>query len=470
MFQTATLKQKLLWGIGALVLAMVASTAYLLLVVYGLTSVVAKAVVVHDVGKVSTISAEMLGLDRAIVLYSIFDDKAHVQEYKAQYASKSQALDGLLNSIQAKVGEGDGAGAVEAIRKSHSQWDVNHAEIMKLLASQQVDVAQKKIADPAFLAGPYEVQRLAGELSEGQSKNVSDESASAKIKSRAGAVLGVGLSLGLGAFVFLFVRRVTAHLHRLTQSLATSSGEVTGLCAQVGSASESLAHGSSSQAASLQETSASTEEISSMTRKNADNSRLAADEMGAVDRYVKDGNRTLDRMMISMREINSSSDKISKIIKVIDEIAFQTNILALNAAVEAARAGEAGLGFAVVADEVRNLAQRSAQAAKDTAALIEESIAKSNEGSSNLERVTEVIRTITESSSKVKMLVDEVNASSQEQARGIDQLSKAFSQMDQVTQNAAAQADAGAASSRSLTSQSGILNEIVTEMRVMIGT
>ena len=151
-----------------------------------------------------------------------------------------------------------------------------------------------------------------------------------------------------------------------------------------------------------------------------------------------------------MREITSSSDKISKIIKVIDEIAFQTNILALNAAVEAARAGEAGMGFAVVADEVRNLAQRSAQAAKDTAALIAESIAKSGEGSAKLQRVTEVIQAITVSSSQVKTLVDEVNVGSQEQARGIDQISRAVSEMDRVTQNAASGAKGSAASSREL--------------------
>src|SRR4029077_16607994 len=188
---------------------------------------------------------------------------------------------------------------------------------------------------------------------------------------------------------------------------------------------QSMSQGASEQAASLEENSASMEEMATMTGKNAESSYQAATLMGEAARVVESANSALVDMVSSMTSIKVSSQRVSKIIKTIDEIAFQTNILALNAAVEAARAGEAGMGFAVVADEVRNLAQRSAQAAKDTATLIEESVAKSSEGSANLQKVTEVIHSITSSSSKVKVLVDEVNLGSQEQARGIEQISKA---------------------------------------------
>src|SRR5690349_3662877 len=191
--------------------------------------------------------------------------------------------------------------------------------------------------------------------------------------------------------------------------------------------------------------------------------------MGEVDQHVRSSNGALNDMVASMASIQESSAKVSKIIKTIDEIAFQTNILALNAAVEAARAGEAGMGFAVVADEVRNLAQRSAQAAKDTAALIEESIAKSGDGKHRVDEVAVAIRSITEDSATMKTLVDEVNVGSQEQARRIEEMSKAMNQIGQVTQTTAASSEESASAAEELTAQSETLNQIVKELEKMVG-
>jgi methyl-accepting chemotaxis protein/methyl-accepting chemotaxis protein-1 (serine sensor receptor) len=172
--------------------------------------------------------------------------------------------------------------------------------------------------------------------------------------------------------------------------------------------------------------------------------------MDDASTLVTSSNRALTDMVGSMNSIRQSSDKVSQIIKTIDEIAFQTNILALNAAVEAARAGEAGMGFAVVANEVRSLAQRSAQAARDTATLIQASIANTQEGSTKVEQVAASVAAITATLGKVKAIVDQVSEASRQQAQGIDQVTTALSQMEKVTQSTSVSAEESAASSEKL--------------------
>lgn len=179
-------------------------------------------------------------------------------------------------------------------------------------------------------------------------------------------------------------------------------------------------------------------------------------------------NQVLDRMVGAMKEIGKASGKISRIIKVIDEIAFQTNILALNAAVEAARAGEAGMGFGVVADEVRNLAQRCAEAARDTAGLIEESVARSREAQETVDQVASGIRSIARHSDEVRSLVAGVSAGSQEQARAIEQVAQAIVQMEQLNQGTAATAEEGAAAAEELSAQSQTLRKIVGDLTSVI--
>jgi methyl-accepting chemotaxis protein len=282
------------------------------------------------------------------------------------------------------------------------------------------------------------------------------------------SISAVSLLFGAG-LALLMVRSINRVLRQAASELSQGAHQIAAAASQVSSSSQSLAQGASEQAASLEETSASTEEINAMARRNTENTAAAAGLVAQSQDKAVQTNQALDQTVSAMDEISAQSGKVAKIIKVIDEIAFQTNILALNAAVEAARAGEAGMGFAVVADEVRTLAQRCAQAARDTAVLIEESIAKSSGGKDKVDEVAEAIRAITGDSGKVKILVDEVNLGSQEQARGIDQIGKAIAQMEQVTQKTAASAEESAAAAEELNAQAESLKAIVQRLNVMVG-
>ena len=276
-----------------------------------------------------------------------------------------------------------------------------------------------------------------------------------------GAVSLVGLSV-------LTIRNTNRRLQESTNEVRQGSEQVANASSQVASSSEQLAQGASEQAATIEETSASCREVEATARRNAENAANAASLMGTVDAGVSRVNQRLAEMLTSMGEITGSSNRIAKIIKVIDEIAFQTNILALNAAVEAARAGEAGLGFAVVADEVRSLAQRCAQAAKDTTALIEESVRSAKTGGQRLNEVTEVVQEITTSASSVTVIISEVSHGAVEQTRGVEQVLKALMQLEQVTQNIAASAEEGASASQELQGQANGMQSVIDSLEAMI--
>jgi len=303
------------------------------------------------------------------------------------------------------------------------------------------------------------------ELADANSRKA--ESTVAAVWTGVAAVLILALA-GSAALVFFIVRGVNLKLRSAVRELSMSSKHVAAAASQIAVASQGLAQGASEQAASLEATSASAEQIHATAEQNASHSQSAVDLVSSTRTGFAEADRSLGQMVQAMDEINESSGKISKIIKAIDEIAFQTNILALNAAVEAARAGEAGMGFAVVADEVRNLAHRSAQAARDTTALIEESVSKSAGGREKVTQVTNAIQVVTGSAGKIQTLVEEVCLGSREQVRGIEQIAKAMSQMDQVTQRTAANAEEDAAAAQQLSTQSSTLDHIVQELTALV--
>ncbi|MCX5856107.1 MAG: methyl-accepting chemotaxis protein, partial [Deltaproteobacteria bacterium] len=269
--------------------------------------------------------------------------------------------------------------------------------------------------------------------------------------------------------VAFFARSITSPIKNAVDQMSEAANQVAAASGQVSAASQSLAEGSSEQASALEETSSSLEEMSSMTKQNAGNASQADGLMKQANQVIKKANETMNSLTRSMTEITSASEETSKIIKTIDEIAFQTNLLALNAAVEAARAGEAGAGFAVVAEEVRNLAMRAADAAKNTAGLIEGTVNKIKEGSSLVVKTNDAFVEVSANASKVGELVGEISAASQEQSQGIDQINKAVAEMDKVTQATAATAEESASASEEMNAQAEQMKQVSRTLVDIIG-
>jgi methyl-accepting chemotaxis protein len=370
----------------------------------------------------------------------------------------------VLAKIQEAGATGDVAAAFEALGSANEKTIglLLHGDIGQ---AQQVAIEE---SNPAFDRLLSAIGKLEQQMRRQEEVEVAaSDAAGRRLQTTIFSLVGI-LIAGLIAFAWFTLRHINVTLHQVLKELSTASDGNAAAASQISASSQALAQGASEQAASLEETSASSEEINSITGKNADNAERAAEKMKDAASHIAEANTRLEQMVVSMNEIDSSSDKISKIIQVIEGVAFQTNILALNAAVEAARAGEGGLGFAVVADEVRNLAQRCSQAAKDTAGLIESSIGKTKEGKNQLDEVADSFRSITDSASQVNALVEEVRSASNEQARGVKQISAALAQMQQVTQQTAASAEQGAAAGEELSSQTRAMKATVARLASMV--
>jgi methyl-accepting chemotaxis protein/methyl-accepting chemotaxis protein-1 (serine sensor receptor) len=421
-------------------------------------------------GGIKAAAFEMNSLARASVLAAVVGDKVHAEAYQQQFGAPQKALVGGVEELR-RLSGGESDALLQRLTAQSAAAQQAQEELRQAIIGEKLDAA-------LVIFGQQLQPRLDGvaveaaSLVDRQNRELTATSAASAARATQMRAVTIGMALLaviVGCIVLWVVRQANGLLQGMAGRMSESAERVANAAAQVSGASRSLSQGAAQQAASLEETSASAEEIVSITRKNADHTLSVAGLMQESEQGSAEVHQTLDRMIEKMKEIDTSSSKIARIIQVIDEIAFQTNILALNAAVEAARAGEAGLGFAVVADEVRNLAQRCAQAARDTAGLIEDSIANTRDGNARLDRVAGAIRSTTERASRVKSLVDEVSLGSQEQARGMEQISNAILQMEKVTQSSAAGAEQTAAAGAKLEDHARDMRELVLEMHQMVG-
>jgi len=408
---------------------------------------------------------------RGVSLFSLDSNLPLAQKARSAFDSTAQAMQQDLSRLQASQSSPEEAAALQVMRPSLERWvqyfpqfaDLSmsgHASEADSITIKNISPLMDAIQTNAAALGKLNQARYAAAIA--ASKATLDRSTVVTFVMTLLVTLAVGIALAV-------VRRGTRALRRIAQAVGSGAQQVAAASAEISNASQALAQGSSEQAASLEQTAAAAEQVSATAQQNRENSESAAAMVGRSSEKFTSTGDALQGMVQAMGAISSSSDKISRIIKVIDEIAFQTNILALNAAVEAARAGGAGAGFAVVADEVRNLAQRCAQAARDTTALIEESITNSASGKSKVDHVAGSVHEIAEMSGKIKSLVDDVSASSREQAGGMEQIRQAVAQMEQVTQKNAANAEETASAAEELAAQSDSLRDVAGTLTALVG-
>jgi methyl-accepting chemotaxis protein len=366
-----------------------------------------------------------------------------------------------LENLKPSLAEPDAAKQLESTQSTlQHYWHANTEIVVGLIALDTASDHRSK----ACQAMESEIDALAQDARQ-RAADRADTMSVSLAAATSGIVGGTACALLAGILLaVVMTRNIVKPINRAIASLEASAGQTSAAAMQVASSSQSLAQGASEQAASLQETGASLEEMSAMARKNAENAQLATRLSGETKTTADIGDQAMSRMAAAINGIEKAATETAKIVRTIDEIAFQTNLLALNAAVEAARAGEAGKGFAVVADEVRNLAMRSAEAAKNTSSLIDQSMNSAKSGVSIAHEVGKALSDIQGSVVKVNDLIAQIAHAGKEQNDGIGQVNESVHQMDRVTQCNAASAEESAAAAEQLTSQSLQLRSVVTEL------
>ncbi len=424
-----------------------------------------------DIGnQMELATTEMQGCQRGLMLSYAMNDPAASQQYLQLYANSGRKIDGLMAELRPLWSNETEKAAAADIQTNRATWAPRFEKLIALCRAGQIGDAYKLRNENKVISA--RMHAAATELVNQQKKALAaaqSASQAAVTRSNRLAMLITSLCILLTSGLVLAARREIARVQGTVDELDRCARDLATASQQVSASSHSLAQGASQQAASVEETSSSAEEIAAMTRKNTDQLSSAAQLTVSAGAAIASVNSALGNMQTSMKEINVSCEKVGRIIRVIDEIAFQTNILALNAAVESARAGEAGMGFAVVAEEVRNLAQRSAKAASETAALIDESIARSREGRVHLDQVSGAIEKVTGNAGQIASLVEGVQGGSVEQARGIQLIASAVARIEQVTQSSAGAAEEAAGVGEEIKGQAATLSRIVDRLNLLVG-
>jgi methyl-accepting chemotaxis protein len=401
------------------------------------------------------------------------DDDAKMQSIDRKLKDQTATNEDSCADYEKNMTQDEDRRNFQSFKESLDAWKKERDTVLVLAHQHKQKEANESYEtrlDPAYEEVRKGMDALAG-FNKDHADRVATESNAAAATAKHGITIGIVASLAASILlVFLIVRAINRVLGQMAASLSDGSSQVASAASQVSASSQSLAQGASEQASSLEETSSALEEMSSMTRKNAETAQQAAALSGEAKTAADKGNAAMGKMSAAINDIQKSASETAKIIKVIDEIAFQTNLLALNAAVEAARAGEAGKGFAVVAEEVRNLAMRSAEAAKNTAAMIEGSVQNSRNGVTIAGEVGKMLEEITAASTKVNSLIGEIAAASQEQSQGIGQVNTAVTQMDKITQSNAAAAEESASASEELAAQAQQMTGVVKDLMALVGS
>jgi methyl-accepting chemotaxis protein len=374
----------------------------------------------------------------------------------------------VLQRMNRKIGSGTEYGKMAAPYKKYEEW------ILKTL-----DMAVIEASAASMFAGSVEeaFQTVRREISnmDDETRTIIARSYDAAQVKQASTVRNswTMMAAALCFFVllaFFIARSIVKAISRVAEGLSEGAGHLTAASRDVTSSSQQSAEGAREQAAAIEETSSALEQTAIMVKQNAAGASKADSIMKDTGAVVREAATSMDTLTKSMSEITEASHETQKIINTIDEIAFQTNLLALNAAVEAARAGEAGAGFAVVAGEVRNLAMRSAEAARNTAGLIEGTVKKIQDGSQIVEKTGAAFEKVSTSVGKAEGLVGEIASASREQDQRIEQIRFSITQLDKTTQQNAANAQGTASAAEKLNAQAGKMEEFASDLMMVIGS